>query len=140
MTTTPLQPRGPIRPIDWPEARAIFGEKFSSGEHWTLILHGSAVGLLIEIEERHYLGDRNADLTVMTTFHRGQPFVIVAARKRWMPARQLQSVWRQFAGAHISELDLLSRDLLILAPDGAMGVADYLAVRLLAKDDLAMAE
>jgi len=143
MKTTSLQGPGPIRPIDWPEARAIFEEKFSSGECWILILHGSAVGLLIEIEERYYLGDRNADLTVMTFGAGWQAFIIVAARKRHMLAYQLKSMFRQYADIHITDRELLRGDAIIIAPGPAnIQMAVTLANKLLfhTDNDLAMSE
>jgi|SRR5882672_395872 len=129
-----------VRPLTWPDARSIMRPLFDGREHWTMVIHGSALRLLIEIEERYYTGERNPDLTVIATFHRGQPFALVAARKRHMPAYKLASMLRQFTDVRLSERELLKRDLLIVAPDPLMDAATELAASLLSSDDLAMSE
>jgi hypothetical protein len=129
-----------VRPLTWQEGRAIMRPLFNGREHWTMVIHGSAVRLLIEIEERYYTGKQNADLIVITAFHRGHPFAIVAAKKRHMLAHQYASLLRQITGAQITERTLLKRDLEIIAPPWAMEAATELVVKLLSGDDLAMSE
>ena len=128
-----------IRPLTWREGHEILREKFSDREHWMMIVHGSAVCLLIEIEQRYYAGDRNGDFTLITAFHRGHLFAVVAAKKRHMPAYKFASMLRQYTDVRLSERELLRRDLLIIAPDALMDAATELAFELLS-NDLAMSE
>ncbi|HKQ90194.1 MAG TPA: hypothetical protein VJZ77_05900 [Blastocatellia bacterium] len=137
MQETNIQSGWPVCLIDWPDARAILEEKFDDREHWLLIIHGSAMRLLVEIEGRYYADERNKDFTVIAAIHCGHPFSIVAARKRHMLAYQLVSLLRQFTDAHISEREVLQRDVGIVAPDWAMDAAMELT-RLFTRDDLAI--
>jgi len=140
MSTTTIQSRWPIRPIDLSEARAILEEKFTNHKHWVVVAHGSAVRLLIEIESKYYAGAMNQDFTLITYVERGLVFAVVAARKRHMLPYQLTSMLRQFTDVRLSEREILRRDLLIVAPDWAMDAATELECKLLSNDELAMAE
>jgi len=128
-----------IRVIGWQEVREIMADKFNDREHWMMIVHGSAAHLLIEIEERYYSGDRNKDFTLITCVECGEVFGVIAARKRHMLAYQLVSLLRQVADAHISEREVLQRDVGIVAPDWSMDAAMELTTRLFTHDDLAIA-
>jgi hypothetical protein len=135
---TTLKPP-PIRPIDLSEARAILRTKFTGHAHWLMAIHGNAAKLLIEIEQRYYSGEKNSDFTLITGFHCGHVFAVVAAKKRHMPAYKLASMLRQYTDVRLSERELLRRDLLIVAPDALMDAATELAFELLS-NDLAMSE
>jgi hypothetical protein len=139
MRTLEAQDGYRVRPLTWQEGREILREKFNDREHWMMIVHGSAVRLLIEIEQRYYAGDRNGDFTLITGFHRGHVFAVVAAKKRQMPAYKLASMLRQYTDVRLSERELLRRDLLIVAHgDYLMDAATELACKLLS-NGLAMA-
>jgi hypothetical protein len=140
MNTTTIKPRWPIRPLTWREGCEILRTKFTDHAHWLIVIHGSAARLLIKIEERYYAGEKNQGFTLITGFHRGLVFAVVAAKKRHMPAYKLASMLRQYTDIRLSEREILSRDLLIVAPDWAMNAATELAFKLLSNDDLAMAE
>jgi hypothetical protein len=127
-----------VTPIGWEKTREILIEKFNNREHWVLIVHALKARLIVEIEERYYAGEKNQGLTLTVAFQTGQPFSLVAARKRHMRGYQLASLLRQVAGYHTSERELLARDLLIVAPDALMGAATELANTLLTRGDLAM--
>src|SRR5262245_39886331 len=116
MDTTTLPGRSPIRPIDLSEARELLQEKFASKEFWTMIVHGSATGLLVEIETKFYSGDRNQDFTLVTYIEDNEVFAVVCARKKWMLAYQLSSMLRRFSEVKISEKNIHRRDLAIIAP------------------------
>lgn len=139
MQTTTVQGRWSVRPLDWEEGRAILRPLFADSEHWLMILHASGGRLLIEIEDRYFTDEKNPDLTVIAAVHRGQPFVLVAAKKCHMSARQYAKLLRQFTDISISARDLRERDLNIIAPDALMDAATELAVMLLSNDDLALA-
>jgi hypothetical protein len=141
MNTTTLQPHSPIRPIDLSEARAILAEKFIGREHWMMIVHGSAVPFLVEVERKYYSGDRNKDFTLITYVEGGEVFGVVAAKKRHMLGYQLASMLRQFTNVRLNEREMLRRDLIVVAPGKVLiAAALQLADALLAKDDLAMSE
>jgi hypothetical protein len=135
-----MQGRQPIRPIDLSEAREVLGQKFADREHWMLIVHGSAVGFLIEIERRYYAREKNSDFTLITYVEGGEVFGVVAAKKRHMLGYQLISMLRQFTNVRMSEREILRRDVIVAAPGEALiKAALRLADRLLANDDLAIA-
>src|SRR5262245_16974201 len=103
MNTTTLHPHWPIRPIDLSEARELLQEKFSSREFWMMIVHGSAVPFLVEVEKRYYAGGKNEDFTLLTFCGGGEVFGVVAAKKRHMLGYQLVSMIRQYSSVKITE-------------------------------------
>jgi hypothetical protein len=122
------------------EVRETLRKKFNDRDHWMMIVHGSAASLMIEIESRFYAGEKNDDFTVITSIHQGQVFGLVAAKKKHMLSYQLISMLRQVTDVHLSERELLRRDLVVVAPGQLVGMATELANKLLSttSDDLAM--
>ena len=137
---TETQPGFKVRPIGWEEACEIMQPLFDGREHWIAVIHATAVDLLIQIENRYYAGEKNADLTLICTTWRGQPYGLVAMRKRHMLAYQYASLLRQAGNMKIRERELLRRDVMVVAPFWLVdGDAMELAARLLDRRDLAMA-
>src|SRR5262245_37624378 len=93
MTTKTTETKGGLRvtPIDWQQTIEVLKPKYDAGDHWILVAHILASPLITTIEQKYYLGDKNADFTLITTFWRGQAYALVAARKRWMQGYQLAS-------------------------------------------------
>jgi len=130
-----------VRPHTWEEIREIFLPKYHDHQHWFLILSAHAAPLLTKIEEKYYQGEKNADLTVAITFHRGMAYAIVAARKRHMFNYQLGSLLRQFTLTKISDKEILRRDFIVSTPLDFVNDAADLLPKLLGDppgNDLAM--
>jgi hypothetical protein len=127
-------------PIDWKRACEILRPLYDGREHWIVVIHATAVNLLSAIEDRYYAGERIQDLTLICTTWRGQPYGLVAMRKRNMLAYQYASLLRQAGNTKISERELLRRDVMVVAPFWLVdGDAMELAARLLDRRNLAMA-
>jgi hypothetical protein len=137
---TETQPGFEVRPIGWEQAIEVLKPLYDGREHWIAVIHATAVHLLIEIENRYYAGERNQDLTLICTTWRGQPYGLVAMRKRHMFAYQYASLLRQAGNMKISERELLRRDVMVVAPFWLVdGDAMELAARLLDRPELAVA-
>jgi hypothetical protein len=126
-----------VRPIDWEEIRGILRPKFDAGDHWIIVAHILAFPVITTIEQRYYLGGKNGDFTLVTAFWRGQMYVLVAARKRWMRDYQLASILRQMTGLKISDAEVGVKDLFVSAPD--VEDATALAAFLFDRQELAIA-
>ena len=137
---TETQPGFKATPLDWKRACEILRQLFDGREHWIAVIHATAAGLLSAIEDRYYAGERNQDLTLICTTWRGQPYGLVAMRKRHMLAYQYASLLRQAGNVKISERELLAKDVMVVAPFWLVdGDAMELAAKLLDRPELAIA-
>jgi len=119
-----------VRPIGWEETREILRPLYDDREHWILVAHVEASRLIREIERKYYLGDKNADFTLITGFWRGETYALCAFRKRRMRPYQLASLLRQVAGFKISDAEAAAKDFFIPAPTPLMQDAVDLALYL----------
>jgi|SoiMethySBSTD1v2_1073268.scaffolds.fasta_scaffold1524266_2 hypothetical protein len=127
-----------ITPLDWEETARIVGEKYAGREHWIAVVHASAAGLIAEIEEKYYAGEKDADLTLICVDWRGQSYYLAAMRKRHMLGYQYSSLLRRF-NIRINERELLAKDVMIVAPFWLVdGDTQALVNKLLDRGDLAM--
>jgi hypothetical protein len=134
---TETQPGLKVTPIGWEQTREILKPLFDDRRHWIIVAHILASPLITTIEQKYYLGDKNADFTLITTFWRGQVYALVAARKRWMQPYQLRSLIKQMTKLHIGELE--RRDLYVPAPPQFLDDAIDLAAYIFDRPELAIA-
>jgi len=120
-----------VTPIGWEATREILKPLFDDRKHWIIVAHIAASPLVTTIERKYYLDEKNSDFTLITAFWRGQGYVLVAARKRWMQGYQLASLLKQWTSVKVRDAEMATRDLFISAPDAlteaaAVDLAAYL--------------
>lgn len=102
-----------VTPIDWDATRRILRPLFDCRTHWIIVCHAASLPFIQRIEEKYYQG-RGGDFTVITSNWQLESWILVAAKKRWLEAYKLSSLYRQMTGLKLD--NEARRDLFIVAP------------------------
>lgn len=117
-------------PAGLAEVRDLLRPRFESREHWIFIVDAPALAAIDRIATKYYGGAPVEDFAAIPAMVNGEPFAIVAARKRRMLAYQLGSLLRRMTRIRLTDRDLVARDLHIIAEPRRLDLGTRLAVAL----------
>jgi hypothetical protein len=102
-------------PAGLAEAREVMRPLYASREFWLLVAHAEAFRLPLAIALKYYRNAGTADFVTVPAMVNGEAFVAIAMRKRRMMNWQYNSLLRQVSKIRLTDREVASRDLLVVA-------------------------